>query len=365
MEEAKPEWVLGTMSGTSLDGVDAAMVLTDGIEVFEFGRNAYRRFTARERSYLKQGLGKWPGERGIRQISELVDRAHMEVCADFEHYSLVGYHGQTLAHEPSDRGTHQAGDGQALAAALGRPVVWDFRSADVAMGGEGAPLAPVFHQALARYIEVQEPVVFLNLGGVGNITWIDPMAHDPDGPGALLAFDTGPANAPINDLMQKRRGEEFDKDGRVANEGEVREEALAGFFRDPYFLKVPPKSLDRNAFDYLGSSVALLSDSDAAMTLAAAAATAVVSGLSHCPRPPEQIFVTGGGRKNPVLMAMLAEACPCPVMPVESVGLDGDFLEAQAFAYLAMRIKRGLPTSFPTTTGVPTAIGGGVLSRPG
>jgi len=365
MQEAKPSWVLGTMSGTSLDGVDAAMVLTDGVEVFEFGSTGYRPYSSRERSYLRQGLGRWPGERGIRQISELVDRVHMEACADFDHYALIGYHGQTLAHEPRGRGTHQAGDGQALAAALGRPVVWDFRSADVAMGGEGAPLAPVFHQALARYIEATEPLVFLNLGGVGNLTWIDPMAHDPEGPGALLAFDTGPANAPLNDLMQKRLGVAFDKDGAIASQGQIREEALAGFFRDPYFLKVPPKSLDRDAFAYLGSSVALLSDSDAATTLLGAVATSVATGLTHCPRPPEQIFVTGGGRNNPVMMAMLTEACPCPVMPVEAVGLDGDFLEAQAFAYLAMRVKRGLPTSFPTTTGVATPLGGGVVSKPG
>ncbi|SNS78892.1 anhydro-N-acetylmuramic acid kinase [Tropicimonas sediminicola] len=357
--------VLGTMSGTSLDGVDAAVIETDGVTIKAFGDSGYRRYSAEERAVLRAALGRWPDEPGVAEAAALVEEAHAELMAGFSDVALAGFHGQTLAHDPQGRGTHQAGNGAVLAEALGLPVVWDFRSADVALGGQGAPLAPAYHFALAKWIGAEAPVAFLNLGGVGNLTWVDPRKPGPEAEGALLAFDTGPANAPLDDLMQARRGVGFDEGGVLAATGEVSEPVIERFAEHRYFFKMPPKSLDRNDFSNLDAAVAELPDADAAATLTAAVAVAVMRGAEHFPAPVERLLVTGGGRKNPVMMAMIAEGMSCPVDAVEEVGLDGDMLEAQAFAYLAVRVARGLPTSFPSTTGVGAAVGGGEISYPG
>jgi len=360
----KTGWcALGAMSGTSLDGVDAALLDTDGEQILGFGKSAYRAYSSEEREVLTRALGQWGGQ-SVDAAQDVVNKAHFEVLAGFKDAEIIGFHGQTLAHEPRGRGTFQVGDGQALAQELGQAVVWDFRSSDVQLGGEGAPLAPFFHFACAHWIGADHPLCFLNLGGVGNITWVDPRKCRPEDEGALLAFDTGPANAPINDLMRERLGLECDLDGAVAMAGAVETGALELFLAEPYFSRIPPKSLDRNDFSEMIDLVRELSDADAAATLTTMCAAGVAAGMMHCPTPPGQVLVTGGGRKNPVLMKMLQVSLNCPVLPVEEVGLDGDMLEAQAFAYLAVRVARGMPTSAPSTTGVRALVGGGVVSRP-
>ena len=241
-------WVLGTMSGTSLDGVDAAMLRCDGQRIAEFGPKAYRAYSEAERATLRAGFGKWPGQSGVAAAAEVVETAHAELLSRFSGYDLIGFHGQTLAHDPAAGRTHQAGDGDLLARALGKPVVWDFRSNDVAMGGQGAPLAPFFHFACAQYMQADQPLAILNLGGVGNVTWIDPRLPVPEAAGALLAFDTGPANAPINDLMQRRRGLAQDLGGALAAAGRVDQALVEAFLAQGYFHKIPPKSLDRDDF---------------------------------------------------------------------------------------------------------------------
>lgn len=355
---------LGAMSGTSLDGVDAAIVETDGTGIFGFGQSGYRSYAPEERAALRAALGPRPGEAAIETAAEIVETAHAALLSGFPDAEIVGFHGQTTWHDPARGVTVQIGDGQVLAEVLGRPVIWDFRSTDVELGGQGAPLAPFFHHACARWIGAETPIAFLNLGGVGNLTWIDPDIEDPAAPGALMAFDTGPANAPIDDMTAARIGVPFDRDGRLAANGRVADGVLEAMLARGYFAKMPPKSLDRADFDDLGAAVAGLGDADAIATLTACAAAAVAQGIEHCPRPPARVLVTGGGRKNPVLMAMLAAGLDCPVLPVEEVGLDGDMLEAQAFAYLAVRVLRGLPTSAPGTTGVAAPVGGGKVSRP-
>ena len=358
-------WALGAMSGTSLDGVDAALVKTDGARIEAFGRHAYRPYSEAERATIRAALGRWPGDAGVEEAAEVVETAHAAVMSGLAaEADLAGFHGQTLAHDPAGRGTHQAGDGSVLAEVLGLPVVWDFRSADVRMGGQGAPLAPFFHFACARWIGAAGPLAFLNLGGVGNLTWLDLRQPAPEVPGACLAFDTGPANAPINDLMQMRLGRDRDEGGALAAAGTADEDVIAGFLGHSYFFRMPPKSLDRNDFHGLLDAVSALSDADAAATLTAAAAAAVARGAEHFPAPVGRLLVTGGGRHNPTLMRMIAGVLECPVEPVEAVGLDGDMLEAQAFAHLAVRVARGLPTSCPGTTGVAAAVGGGQISRP-
>lgn len=353
---------LGAMSGTSLDGVDAAAVETDGVTISGFGESAYRPYSRDEQAVLRAALGRWPGQDGVAPAARLVEDAHAQLLSEFDGIDLIGFHGQTLAHDPAGGRTHQAGDGARLAGLLGRPVVWDFRSADMRLGGQGAPLAPFFHFACAKFIGADAPLAFLNLGGVGNLTWIDPARPAPEAEGALLAFDTGPANAPLNDLMMERRGLPFDEGGALAAQGKVVDGALELFLDEGYFLKMPPKSLDRDDFSLMLDLVRELDDADAAATMTAMAAAAVMQGMQFCPAPPERLLVTGGGRHNPVLMEMLAVGLDCPVQPVEAVGLDGDMLEAQAFAYLAVRVARGLPTSCPSTTGVRAAVGGGEIS---
>lgn len=362
--------VAGTMSGTSLDGVDAAIIETDGAAISAFGPTAYRAYTEAERDVLRAALGTWPGEDAAEAAGRIVETAHLEVLtrvlADPEagDVECVGVHGQTLAHEPKGRGTHQAGDGVRIADALGLPIVWDFRSADVQLGGQGAPLAPAYHFALAKHLGLEAPVAFLNLGGVGNLTWLDPRCAAPEEAGALLAFDTGPANAPLDDHVADWLGKPFDEGGTLAAEGNVDQGTVEAFAEHSYFMRMPPKSLDRNDFPELISAVDEMGAADGAATLTAAVAVGVLRGAEFFPAPVTRVLVTGGGRKNPIMMQMIAEALDAQVEPVEAMGLDGDMIEAQAFAYLAARVTRGLPTTFPGTTGVAAAVGGGEVSQP-
>lgn len=362
MFSKKPITVAGAMSGTSIDGVDGAEIITDGERIFDFGPTKYLPYTSKERSILLSVLGKWPEDCGLKEARDIIHTKHIGMFKNFMNSELFGFHGQTLAHDPSGKGTHQLGNGQALAEALGSPVVWDFRSADVALGGQGAPLAPFFHFACAKWIGAVKPLAILNLGGIGNLTWIDPRKNTPESSGALLAFDTGPSNVLINDFMQKRFGTEMDRDGTLAKSGHVEMAALEVFLKDSYFLKAPPKSLDRDAFKVMLDLVSDFKEENAVATLTAMSAVSVIRGLEFCFEPPERILVTGGGRRNLVLMNMIATAAECQVCTVEDVGLDGDMLEAQAFAYLALRVARGLPTSCQSTTGVPTETVGGIVS---
>ncbi len=362
--------VAGAMSGTSLDGVDAAIIETDGARLNAFGPTAYRAYSQAEREVLKTALGTWPGDDAAEAAARVVETAHLEVLTklladpDAGDVEMVGIHGQTLAHEPMGRGTHQAGDGVRIADALGLPVIWDFRSADIQLGGQGAPLAPAYHFALAKHVGLTEPVAFLNLGGVGNLTWLDARCAGPEEAGALLAFDTGPANAPLDDHVADWLGKAFDEDGALAAEGAVDQGTVEHFAEHPYFMRVPPKSLDRNDFPELIAAVDAMGAADGAATLTAAVAVGVLRGAEFFPEPVARVLVTGGGRRNPIMMQMIAEALDAPVVPVEDVGLDGDMIEAQAFAYLSARVTRGLPTTFPGTTGVAAAVGGGEVSQP-
>ncbi|MEM9708722.1 MAG: anhydro-N-acetylmuramic acid kinase [Pseudomonadota bacterium] len=362
MQKDGPLRALGTMSGTSLDGIDAALIVTDGEAIYETGKCAYRPYSSSERETIRKALGAWGETEAVEAAAEVIETAHCELLAEFQGIDLIGFHGQTIAHDPRGRGTRQLGSGEIVAAALGFPVIWDFRSTDVAMGGEGAPLAPFYHFAALAQAGIGSSAAVLNLGGVGNLTLLDLTRASPDAPGACLAFDTGPANAPINDLVQARRGEAFDRDGALAEAGQANQGIVARALEHSYFAKVPPKSLDRDDFPDLLDRVAGLSDADAAATLVEIGARAVALGLEHAPAPPDQLFVTGGGRRNRAFMVALSQKLPFPVAPVEAAGLDGDMLEAQAFAYLAVRVLRGLPTSAPGTTGVPTPVSGGQIA---
>ena len=359
MNQNKPIWVAGLMSGTSLDGVDAACLYTDGVDILGFGSSAYVPYSAKEREVLRSGLGKWPGDTSLHEVGVVVRDLHMQALQNLPTVDLIGFHGQTLSHDPQNGRTHQLGDGAELARLVGTPVIWDFRSEDVAKGGQGAPLAPIYHWALARYAKLLEPIAIVNLGGVGNLTWVDPRLPAENG---LLAFDTGPANAPLNDYMIKKLNKSYDENGNLAAQGVADLNLVARFMRDGYFARPVPKSLDRGDFSYIGSVVESLSNEDAAATLTAIIVAGILQALEHLPQNPKQMWITGGGRKNTELMRLLRSAMPMRVCDIDEMGFDGDMVEAQAFAYLAARVARGFPTSFAKTTGVATPLSGGRMS---
>ncbi|HZB90448.1 MAG TPA: anhydro-N-acetylmuramic acid kinase [Stellaceae bacterium] len=341
---------IGLMSGTSLDGIDAAYIETDGAQRVIAGPAETLSYDDTFRAKLRSVLG---GTGPVAEVErELTLRHAAAVRALIVRHGIgavdvVGFHGHTILHRPDQRRTWQIGDGALLASLLGVAVVADFRSADIEAGGEGAPFAPLYHAALASALE--KPVAVLNLGGVGNVTWIG----DDD----LLAFDTGPANALIDDWALRHTGAPVDHDGALARAGRVDEAHLRRFLAHPYFARRPPKSLDRD--DFAGFVPEGLTAADGAATLTAMSAAAVACAMAHFPAPPRRWLATGGGRHNPALMAALALHLGAPVAPVEKAGWDGDALEAQAFAYLAVRSLERLPLSLPGTTGVPAPMVGG------
>ncbi|HEY3916146.1 MAG TPA: anhydro-N-acetylmuramic acid kinase [Stellaceae bacterium] len=349
---------IGLMSGTSLDGIDVAFIESDGESRVTTGPWLTVPYEPALREALRATLGgKGPTDEVGRRLTEAHAAAIRRLIErhGIAGVELIGFHGHTILHEPAQRRTWQLGDGALLARLAGVDVVGDFRSADVAAGGEGAPFAPVYHAALSATLE--RPLAVVNIGGVANVTWIG------EAPGALLAFDTGPGNALIDDWVRARTGAAADYDGALAAAGKIDEAQVARFLQHPYFARQPPKSLDRDEF----TAFALdgLSTADGAATLAAITAAAIAKAQVHFPAPPRRYLMTGGGRHNPVLMQMLASRLALPVAPVEAVGWEGDAIEAQAFAYLALRARAGLPLSFPGTTGVPKPLTGGVLFRAG
>ena len=344
---------LGLMSGTSLDGIDAALIRTDGERVYEFGPALTVPYAEDFRRRLRAVLGRDRGFEAVeRDLTLLHAQAVRDLLGEKDPPDVIGFHGHTVFHRPAEGLTRQIGDGALLARETGVPVVNDFRSADVAAGGEGAPFAPLFHAALAG--DLEKPLAVLNVGGVANVTWIGPD-------GAILAFDTGPGNALIDDWMLASTGRRFDESGALAATGTVDREILEGLLDHPYFLEPPPKSLDR--LDFTGDAVAGLSPADGAATLTAFTAAAVKADF--LPVKPRRWLVCGGGRHNRTLMAMLRDSVGAPVEPVEAVGWQGDSLEAQAFAFLAVRSLKGVPLSLPTTTRVREPVTGGTTHRPG
>lgn len=361
---------IGLMSGTSLDGIDAALLRTDGTRVEHLGSSYFEPYSRAQSMRLRmlldmaaeQGRGLI-GSPVVHAVEQDLTRAHARAvealmaqaglsAADID---VVGFHGQTLLHRPAERWTWQIGDGGLLARELGITVVNDFRTADVAAGGEGAPLVPLYHQALLQGAGLNDddwPVAILNIGGVANITYLD---RD----GTVIAFDTGPGNALINDWLHRHTGAALDLDGALAASGTVDEAVVREALRHPYFSRDFPKSLDRN--DFPVGMVDGLSPQDGAATLTALTIAAIAASRDVLPTSPGRWLVCGGGRKNPVIMEGLQRTLQVPVDPVESLGWRGDFLEAEAFGFLAVRSLHGMPLSVPTTTGVPEPMTGGKL----
>ncbi|EFO32540.1 anhydro-N-acetylmuramic acid kinase [Roseibium sp. TrichSKD4] len=367
-------WAVGLMTGTVLDGnIDIAMLRTDGERIEEFGPFELVPYEQDLRPLLRetmQDARDWnftgPEPEIFARAEKAVSEAQADAVVNFlerhsfkaEDIAAVGFHGQTVLHRAPDGtqkgATRQLGDGALMAEIVGTSVGFDFRSQDVAAGGQGAPLAPIYHRAMLERVGLLEQAAILNLGGVGNLTFCEGDT--------MIAFDTGPANAPVNDWVRDHLGYEMDRDGATAATGRVDETRLARLLSHPYLTKAYPKSLDR--FDFMSSMADGLSVADGAATLTAFSAGCVAKGLALLPHKPSKIVVCGGGRRNPVLMKEIKTRAGVEVLDADTLGLRGDAVEAECFAYLAMRTLRGLPISFPEATGAPRPMTGGRVARP-
>src|SRR6201987_3109531 len=362
---------LGLMSGTSLDGVDLAMIDTDGRTVRKFGPSGYRPYNQREKSLLRQALTEAvhlpPRDarpRILRAAEAAGTTAHAEAVAAFiahnritpEDIDIVGFHGQTVLHRPEKKMTVQIGDAAALAKAIHIPVMHDFRAADVEAGGQGAPFVPVYHRALTQSLEREGPIVVVNIGGVANITYID-------GADTLIACDTGPGNALLDDFMFRTMHSPFDCEGRFAAQGYADEAWIKRALELPFFSKPPPKSLDRN--DFAALRLGDVQPADGAATLTAFTAAAIARIVPLLPKVPRSWIVAGGGARNlPRLIMRRERLAPATVQAADTLGWSADAIEAQAFGFLAARGLKGLPLSYPATTGGPMPMTGGVIARP-
>jgi anhydro-N-acetylmuramic acid kinase len=351
---------IGVISGTSMDGIDVALLEGDG-ETVQAGPGGTYPYPQDVAARLREVVADPALAAGpLDDLERDVTDAHVAAVEAFlaenaiarETVALAGLHGQTVLHRPAERYTRQLCDGARAAQRLGIDVVCDFRSADVAAGGEGAPLVPLYHAALAAGLE--RPLMFLNWGGVGNVTYLGRRQE-------IVAFDTGPANALIDDFVRRRLGLSHDENGALAAAGRVRADLVAQWMGDPYFRRLAPKSLDRNHFHALAAQAQTLSDADGAATLAAFTIEATAAALALVGEPPRRWLVCGGGRRNATLMARLGQRLGVTVEPVEAIGQDGDFVEAACFAHLALRSRQGLALSLPSTTGVAQPMTGGVF----
>lgn len=352
MSENKVYTAIGMMSGTSLDGIDVALIQTDGKDFTELLDFKTIPYSDEIRESVRGVLGTRHANEAVDQAETLITQAHIQAIKDFGHEAdVIGFHGQTILHDPSQRFSWQIGKAQELANSAGIDVVADMRQVDIRAGGQGAPLLPLCHRAFAS--KAERPIVILNLGGVGNITWLGSARED------ILAFDTGPANALIDDLVKTKTGKRYDSDGRLAKAGTVHQAMVSDWLQHEYFNRPIPKSLDRDEWEVKRAYD--LSLEDAVATLAAFTVQSVAKSFKLLPDKPKAVYVAGGGRHNGYLMSELNKSLPCPVKPVEALDWNGDAVEAKGFAYLAVRSLLGLALTLPTTTGAPQPLTGGVL----
>lgn len=367
---------IGLMSGTSMDGIDIAVLRTDGQRAVERGPNGFFPYEAAFSRRIELALdaakgiqdrAERPGdladlEREItHRHAQAVNRFISGLSERFQNPEIIGFHGQTVLHRPDKALTVQLGDGHSLAEQSGIPVVFDMRANDMENGGQGAPLAPAYHVALATSVPAAAqnfPVVFVNIGGISNITYV-PEKGDP------IAFDSGPGNALIDQWVSEHAGVPIDQNGKIASEGGLITRVVDAYLDDPYFEMTAPKSLDRG--DFTLEKAAGLELADGARTLASVSARAIFAAGEQMPVMPKLWILCGGGRKNPHIAADLSELVQArggDVVVADDVDLNGDAMEAEAWAYLAVRSLKGLPLTYPTTTGCRKEVSGGVLAAP-
>ncbi|XSG82760.1 MAG: anhydro-N-acetylmuramic acid kinase [Methyloligella sp. ZOD6] len=369
--------VLGLMSGTSMDGIDVALIATDGERLTDRGRGLSYPYPLDTRDRVREaskaawriwGLsakGRVPDPQDmalLEAVEKEITELHADAIGDFleafglsrKDIDLIGFHGQTVFHDASRRITRQLGDGPLLAQLTRIDVVHDFRSADIAAGGQGAPLVPVYHRAVSDEIGFEKPLAVVNIGGIANITWIG-------ADGSLVAFDTGPGNCMLDEWMLQEAGLAFDRNGECALRGKADKTVLKRLASHPYYQRKPPKSLDR--YDLPGLKASELSLEDGAATLVALTAREIVAAADYLPARPRRWVLAGGGAKNPAIVQAIAEAVREPVTSADEMGWSAEHFEAEAFAFLAVRALRKLPLTYPSTTGVRRPLTGGRLVR--
>ena len=360
---------LGLMSGTSMDGIDVALLRTNGDDIEHFGPTQFFPYSIEQRTAIQMAISDArainnradrSGSLGYAEVE--ITKAHIDAVRGYlannkiqpQSVDLIGFHGQTVIHKPEEKLTVQLGDGHGMHQALGIPIVYDLRANDISQGGQGAPLVPIYHYGLAKYNRLPLPNLIVNIGGVANITWIGEN-------GKLIAFDTGPGNALIDDWVNLHFGMHMDLDGAIAAKGQINREVLSRLMQNPYFTRTPPKSLDRNHFNF--AAVEDLSVEDATATLTAFTAHSLAASIKHLPKFPKMWVITGGGAFNPTLCKELASAIlgygEADIRRAGDLGWQSNFIEAQAFAYLAVRAHYKMPVTFPGTTGVQSPLSAG------
>ena len=345
------------MSGTSLDGIDAAVLVCDGESIYEYLGGHYLPYPNGFKENIKQLLAgnNINKEAIVNTLTLLHYQAVKETKKklNLSHIDIIGFHGQSIKHDPKNRYTEQIGNGKLLANLSGTNVIYDFRTNDVRSGGEGAPLVPIFLNAISKNVNHSEQL-FLNIGGVANICYCSQKQ--------LIAYDVGPGNAPMNDLIQNKLGLEYDEAGKIASTGTPNLALVQKFLEHDFFKRKPPKSLDRNQFDF--TTINALPLPNALATLTNITAYALNKSLQFLPTKPIEVIVSGGGKHNENLLKVIEEVCNLKAVPCETIGIDGDLMEAYAFGYLAVRSLLNLPISFPSTTGVKQPHKGGIFCSP-
>ncbi len=337
------------MSGTSCDGVDAALIETDGESIQRFISETHVPYPL---EFQQKLLDLMQGHGDIAELEKKLTYYHFDAIKALgaTNAEIIGFHGQTIMHNPLIGICHQIGNPHLLSYLTNTNVVSDFRRRDVARGGHGAPLVPVFHKAIMH--SVQKPVAVVNIGGVANMTYV--------GYDTLLGYDIGPGNALINDMMMKYYGKPYDEDGNVARSGAIDTDVIRRIMQDPFFEAPAPKSLDRNHFAFVSDLMLHHSPKDIIATMTALTAEAIHKGI---PQDVQTIYLCGGGAKNDTLTSLLSlKASGRAISPIEALGYKSDYIEAQAFAFLAVRCVKNLSSSFPTTTGVSSDTVAGVIT---
>ena len=358
-----PLWAIGLESDTAISGVDVALIQTDGVDIFERKAEFSRPYSPTMRDAIAAVLGE-KGQQDLtylRQVEEQVTQHHISAVKELldmqdmspRQIDVIGFSGHTVLNRPAQKLSIQIGDAQMMLDAFGIPVVNRFYQTDLASGGQGSPIFPVYYEALARPLE--KPLVIFSIGGISSLTYVGAN-------GELIAFDVGPGNVLIDKWMQQRLGAEMDFDGLWAAKGQVDERLLSKLMQHPAIIQNPPKALEREDFLPLLTDVEGSSLADGAATLTALTCEALVQACEkYLPEKPIQYIVTGGGAYNPTMVKYLRQHLTAPVKTANEIGWNTMCLDAESFAFLAVRSLFGLPFTYPTTTGVEFPLSGGKI----
>ena len=350
------------MTGTSMDGIDISLVQTNGLYLRRLDENYFYKYNAQIKNELL-GILKEDINFNLKRkkfLDDFITNEHYLAIKDLDIIDacdLIGFHGQTIYHNPQEKVSIQLGNPQKLAKLLNKDVVFNYRENDIALGGQGAPIAPIYHQFIIESLDIELPCCFLNIGGVSNLTYWDRNS--------LIGFDTGPGNALMDNFMFTKLNKNYDKDGILASQGTPIKKEITKFLKFDFFKKLPPKSLDKHSFiefynDLLKKNY---SNADFMATLAELTVESIVCGLKFLPHKVNSILIAGGGYRNIHLMNRLEDRLRLKFLNEKQLGINFDYIESELIAYLSARSIYNLPFTFPSTTGVLKPLSGGNLYK--